>query len=171
MEKVNMTELMQNSKRLETKAMEAKIGAISSLNEFMKSIFEVYKKCNHYTIKCFDDYDWYEGTHDYSYGCIKCKLCNGGYFFENYMKDYFELGGHLSGYRPDVNLSFGRFGCYEVSFGRAIKIYEKLVAENPNITNKEIDEILSKKAEEFFIIDTETNNKESKGPGRKRGKN
>ena len=117
--------------------------------------FEKYDKCDHFVITCCDDYDWYEGTHDYGHGCIKCKLCNGGPFYENYMLRYFEQGGKLDGWWSKLNFSFGKYSCYEISFGRAVHLYEEISAKNPNISNKELYEILKVKSEEYKKFDTE----------------
>lgn len=119
--------------------------------------FENYDKCDHFVITCCDDYDWYEGKHDYGHGCIKCKLCNGGSFYEPHMLNYFEQGGKLGGLWQKLNFSFGKDGCYEISFGRAIQLYEQISNENPNITNEELYDILKTKSEEYLKLDIEAN--------------
>ncbi|MBR5662527.1 MAG: hypothetical protein IKX00_02605 [Bacilli bacterium] len=111
-----------------------------------------HDSCDHFFIKCFDDYDWYEGTHCFCYGCIKCKLCTGGPFYESYMANYFTFESSLKYWWSKLEFSYSS---YEISFGRAIHLYEQISAEKPNISNKELYEILKVKSEEYMKLDTE----------------
>lgn len=120
-------------------------------NNLNVETFKKYDDCDHFVIKCADDYDWYEGTHNYSHGCIKCGLCNGGVFYDETMKSYFYNGGLLfRGYGS--KLMFGL--SYETSYGVARELYKKISEENPNITNSDLAIILKSESER---IKSETN--------------
>ena len=50
-------------------------------NLVYSSKLEEYDSCEHLIVLFDDDYDWYEGRHNYKYGCLKCGL--NTYTFDN----------------------------------------------------------------------------------------
>ena len=112
--------------------------------------FKIYDNCKHFIIRCGDDYDCYEGSHDFSYGCIKCGLNNHDERMQIIHEVYFKTGHHLRGYLSLLEFSFAEDGSLELGYERAKHLFNKIAIIDPYISNKDLEELLKKELDRIW---------------------
>lgn len=151
--KINTDELKKKTKALETEMQLAQVERTFRLKEYQEACFKIYDNCDHFKIISDEDYDSWEGRHNYSYGCIKCGLnsrvlgsCGYDYDSEgSTMLEYFKKGRGLSGaYCSNLRFDIGKLSYYG-GFVLAKNMCEEILSDNPDITNEELEKELEKR--------------------------
>lgn len=162
--KINTDKLKKKARALETEISLAQVERAFKLKDYKEACFQIYDNCDHFVIITDDDYDSWEGRHNYSHGCIKCGLnsrvlgsCGYDYDSEgSVMYDYLIHGrGFAGAYRSKLRFDIDNRSYYG-GFVLAKNLYEEIIENNPDITNEELDEELEMRL------------KRLKGKGRKR---
>lgn len=126
--------------------------------------FEKFDKCDHFFIICNDNYDWYEGTHDFDYGCIKCGLTNRGENYDPVSEAYFKSGHKLRGFfSKKLEFSFGEDGSLLLGYARARKIYTSLIEIYGEMSNERLYQLLKEESENIRLIENNMERKRKRG--------
>lgn len=117
--------------------------------------FEKFDNCDHFFIICGDDYDWYEGTHDFDYGCIKCGLTNRCEGYDPPSEAYLKAGHKLKGFlSKKLEFSFGPDGSLQLGYERAKKLYKQLTDLYGKMSNEKLCELLKEESEKIYFRET-----------------
>ena len=126
--------------------------------------FKKFDNCNHFFIICGDDYDWYEGTHDFDYGCIKCGLTNRFDEYDPASVAYLRSGHRLKGFfSKDLEFSFGTYGGLELGYARARKIYTSLIEIYGEMSNERLYQLLKEESENIRLTECNMERKRKRG--------
>lgn len=123
------------------------------IDDYVKYYLQLYRKCDHFVVESGYDVD----CRCFHHGCIKCGLDTkslnwyDGKYHDRYgepMLTYFKSGGKIKGYSS--NLFFCNPKHYYTfensslifSFEIGKELYKNISAENPNISNPELEELL-----------------------------